>query len=53
MAPINGTLWDSGAVVEAVAGSDRPGGEVLDEVRRGYLWKGRIFRFAQVRVAKS
>jgi molecular chaperone GrpE len=40
-------------VVEAVAGSGRPGGEVLDEVRRGYLWNGRVFRFAQVRVAKS
>jgi molecular chaperone GrpE len=40
-------------VVEAVAGSDRPAGEVLDEVRRGYLWNGRVFRFAQVRVAKA
>ena len=40
-------------VVEAVAGSDRPAGEVLDEVRRGYLWNGRVFRFALVRVAKS
>jgi molecular chaperone GrpE len=40
-------------VVEAVAGSGRPNGEVLDEVRRGYLWNGRVFRFAQVRVAKS
>jgi molecular chaperone GrpE len=40
-------------VVEAVSGCDRPGGEVLDEVRRGYLWNGRVFRYAQVRVAKS
>jgi molecular chaperone GrpE len=40
-------------VVEAVVGSQRPGGEVLDEVRRGYLWNGRVFRFAQVRVAKA
>lgn len=40
-------------VVEAVAGSGRPSGEVLDEVRRGYLWNGRVFRYAQVRVAKS
>jgi molecular chaperone GrpE len=39
--------------VEAVEGSGRPPGAVLDEVRRGYLWNGRVFRFAQVRVAKS
>jgi molecular chaperone GrpE len=40
-------------VVEAVAQSGRPAGEVLDEIRRGYLWNGRVFRYAQVRVAKS
>jgi len=40
-------------VVEAVAGSGRPAGEVLEEVRRGYLWQGRVFRYAQVRVAKG
>jgi molecular chaperone GrpE len=40
-------------VMEAVAESGRPAGEVLEEVRPGYLWHGRVFRFAQVRVAKS
>jgi molecular chaperone GrpE len=40
-------------VVEAVAQSGRPSGEVIDEVRRGYVWNGRVFRYAQVRVAKS
>jgi molecular chaperone GrpE len=40
-------------VVEAVPGSDRPSGEVLEEVRRGYWCNGRIFRYAQVRVAKG
>lgn len=40
-------------VVEAVAGNGRPAGEVCAEVRRGYLWNGRIFRFAQVSVTKS
>ncbi len=40
-------------VVEAVANSGRPSGEVIDEVRRGYLWNGRVFRYAQVRVAKG
>jgi molecular chaperone GrpE len=40
-------------VVEVVADSGRPSGEVLDEVRRGYLWNGRVFRYAQVRVAKG
>jgi molecular chaperone GrpE len=39
-------------VVEAVADSGRPAGEVIDEVRRGYVWNGRMFRYAQVRVAK-
>jgi molecular chaperone GrpE len=40
-------------VLEAVGGSGRPAGEVLDEIRRGYLWHGRVFRYAQVRVARS
>jgi len=40
-------------VVEAVTGSGRPSGEVIEEVRRGYLWNGRVFRYAQVRVAKG
>jgi molecular chaperone GrpE len=39
-------------VVEAVPGAGKPSGEVLDEVRRGYAWHGRVFRYAQVRVAK-
>jgi molecular chaperone GrpE len=40
-------------VLEVVADSGRPANEVLDEVRRGYLWNGRVFRYAQVRVARS
>jgi molecular chaperone GrpE len=40
-------------VLEVVYDSGRPSGEVLEEVRRGYRWRGRVFRFAQVRVAKS
>ncbi len=39
-------------VVEAVADSGRPPGEVIDEVRRGYIWEDRVFRYAQVRVAR-
>jgi molecular chaperone GrpE len=39
-------------VVEVVPGPGRATAEVIDEVRRGYLWRGRVFRFAQVRVAK-
>jgi molecular chaperone GrpE len=39
-------------VVEAVSNSGRPLSEVLEEVRRGYLWNGSIFRYAQVRVAR-
>jgi molecular chaperone GrpE len=40
-------------VVEAVPGTGRPAGEVIEEVRRGYLYQSRVFRYAQVRVAKD
>jgi molecular chaperone GrpE len=40
-------------VLEAVSDTGRPAGEVVEEVRRGYLRDGRVFRYAQVRVAKS
>jgi molecular chaperone GrpE len=39
-------------VVDVVAANGVPSGAVLEEVRRGYLWNGRVFRYAQVRVAK-
>ncbi|MFO0843520.1 MAG: nucleotide exchange factor GrpE [Gemmataceae bacterium] len=39
--------------MDAVADTGRPAGEVVEEVRRGYLWNGRLFRFAQVRVARG
>ena len=38
--------------VEAVAVPGRPPGTVIEELRRGYRWRGRVFRYAQVRVAK-
>jgi molecular chaperone GrpE len=38
--------------VEAATDSGLPTGQVLDEVQRGYLWNGRVFRYARVRVAK-
>jgi molecular chaperone GrpE len=39
--------------LDTVPGSGRPSGEVHEEVRRGYLWGGRVFRYAQVRVARG
>lgn len=53
--PAVGELFDPERmeVLEAVDASGRPAGEVLEEVRRGYLWRERIFRYAQVRVARS
>jgi molecular chaperone GrpE len=39
--------------LEVVFDSGAPSGEVVQEVRRGYLWNGRVFRYAQVRVAKN
>ncbi len=38
--------------VEVVPGTGRVSTEVVEEVRRGYRWRGRVFRYAQVRVAK-
>ena len=40
-------------VLEAVTDSGRPAGEVVEEIRRGFTWNGRVFRYAQVRVAKE
>jgi molecular chaperone GrpE len=53
--PSEGCPFDpeSMEVVDAVADTDFPSGEVVQEVRRGYLWRGRVFRFAQVKVAKG
>lgn len=39
-------------VVDVVTGGDWPAGEVVEEVRRGYLLGETVFRYAQVRVAK-
>jgi molecular chaperone GrpE len=38
--------------VEAVADSGQPAGTVVEELRRGYRWRGRVFRYAQVRVSQ-
>jgi molecular chaperone GrpE len=43
---------ESMEVVEVVAEPGREGTEVLEEIRRGYVWRGKLFRFAQVRVAR-
>ncbi len=40
-------------VVEVVDDPDRPHLEVVDEIRRGYTWRGRILRYAEVRAARS
>jgi molecular chaperone GrpE len=39
-------------VLEVVHEPGRTSTEVIEEVRRGYLWRGYVFRFAQVRVAR-
>jgi molecular chaperone GrpE len=39
--------------VEVVVTSEKQPGYVYDELRRGYLLNGRVFRFAQVRVCKA
>lgn len=48
-----GTAFDHDrheAIAMAV-GEDREAGTVVDELRRGYLWKNELLRAAQVRVA--
>ncbi len=39
-------------VVEVVVSDDENSGTVVEEVRRGYRWKEKMFRFAQVKVAR-
>jgi molecular chaperone GrpE len=39
-------------VVEVVDDPDQPSGTVVEEVRPGYLWRGKVLRFAQVKVAR-
>jgi molecular chaperone GrpE len=39
-------------VVEVVQQPGQQGTVVLEEVRRGYRWRDRLFRFAQVRVSR-
>jgi molecular chaperone GrpE len=40
------------AVVELVYAPGVPPGHVVDELRRGYTWRGRVLRFAEVRAAR-
>ena len=38
-------------VIEVVDDPDRPPGTVVKELRRGYTWKGRLLRYAEVQAA--
>ena len=38
-------------VVEARPGTRLPPGRVIEEIRRGYRWKGKVLRYAEVGVA--
>jgi molecular chaperone GrpE len=38
--------------IDVVTAAGQPPGTVVEELRRGYRWGGRVFRFVQVRVAK-
>lgn len=40
-------------VVEVVEAPGQSSGTVLDEVRRGYTWRGRVLRFAEVRAVRA
>lgn len=41
------------SVVEVVDSAEVAPGHVVDEVRRGYTWRDRVLRFAEVRAARS
>lgn len=43
---------ESMEAIEVAVGSGRPPGEIVAEIRRGYRWNGKVFRYAQVKVAK-
>jgi molecular chaperone GrpE len=40
-------------VIEVVEDPDRPPGTVINELRSGYTWKGRLLRYAEVRAASG
>jgi molecular chaperone GrpE len=40
-------------VLEVVETIEHPPGHVCDEVRTGYLWRGRVLRYAEVRAARA
>jgi len=52
--PAQGQTFDPELMeaVEVAGDSGQPAGEVIEELRRGYLWRGAVFRFAQVKVAR-
>ncbi len=39
-------------VIETTDTSDRPPQTVIEELRRGYIWRGRILRLAEVRAVR-
>jgi molecular chaperone GrpE len=53
--PTEGRTFDpeSMEALEPVAGTGRPAGEVVEEVRRGYVREGKVVREALVRVARD
>ncbi|CAN5784364.1 hypothetical protein BH23PLA1_BH23PLA1_00560 [soil metagenome] len=44
---------DRMTVIEVVDDLDRPPGQVVEEVLRGYTWRGRVLRFAEVRAVRG
>lgn len=40
-------------VVEVISAEGQPAGIVLDEVRRGYIWQGRVLRYAEVVASRA
>lgn len=40
-------------VIEIVDDPGRPAGEVVEEIRSGYTWRGRVLRYAEVRAATA
>jgi molecular chaperone GrpE len=53
--PAEGELFDPELmeVIEVVSDPEFADGHVAEEVRRGYYWRGNVFRYSQVKVARS
>jgi len=49
---LNSTLINTKAIAEVIT-TEEPNGYVIEEIRRGYTYKGRVLRASMVKVARN